>query len=262
MDLSISYVIAGLAVGFIVGLTGVGGGSLMTPILLYFNVPATTAVGTDLLYAAFTKAGGVAVHQRQKNVDWRITALLAAGSIPASLLTLLGMHYVGFHSEHVDGLIRNTLGIMLIFTAAVIIFKQPLIDYSHKRDFFLLRLQPRSRDIATLITGLVLGVVVTVTSIGAGALGTMALFMLYPLMTTSRLVGTEIAHAVPLTLIAGIGHAGFGNLDLPLLVNLLMGSLPGIYLGSRLTGAIPDKALRPALALMLVYAGGKLVSLS
>lgn len=262
MDFDISYVVAGLAVGFIVGLTGVGGGSLMTPILLYFNVPATTAVGTDLLYAAFTKAGGVVVHQRQNNINWRITLVLAAGSVPASLLTLIAMHYIGFSSGRVDGLIRNTLGVMLIFTAAVIVFKQPLIDYSHKRDFFLMRLQDRTRDIATLITGLVLGVVVTVTSIGAGALGTMALFMIFPLMTTSRLVGTEIAHAVPLTLIAGIGHAGFGNVNWELLVNLLMGSLPGIYMGSRLSGTIPDKALRPALALMLVYAGGKLVSIS
>ncbi len=261
MEIEIGYVIAGLAVGFIVGMTGVGGGSLMTPILLYFNVPAATAVGTDLLYAAFTKAGGVVAHQRLKNIDWRITTLLAAGSIPASLLTLLGMHYIGFESGKVDSLIKTTLGVMLIFTAAVIIFKQPLMAFSHKRDFVLLRLPQKTRDIATVITGLVLGVVVTVTSIGAGALGTMALFMLYPLLVTSRLVGTEIAHAVPLTLIAGLGHAGFGNVNWELLVNLLLGSLPGIYVGSHLTGAIPDKALRPALALMLVYAGGKLVSI-
>lgn len=261
MDFQIGFVIAGLAVGFIVGLTGVGGGSLMTPILLYFNIPATAAVGTDLLYAAITKAGGVVVHEKQKNIDWRITLMLAIGSIPASILTLVAMHYIGFSSEKVDGLIRTTLGVMLIFTAAVIIFKQPLIAYSHKRDFVLMRLQQNTRDTATIITGLVLGVVVTITSIGAGALGTMALFMLYPLLTTSRLVGTEIAHAVPLTLIAGIGHAGFGNVDWWLLVNLLVGSLPGIYAGSRLSGTVPDKALRPALAVMLVYAGGKLVSI-
>lgn len=261
MDFQIAFVIAGLAVGFIVGMTGVGGGSLMTPILLYFNIPATAAVGTDLLYAAFTKAGGVVVHHRQKNIDWRITLLLAAGSIPASLMTLLAMHYIGFSSSHVDGLIKTTLGVMLLFTAIVIVFKQPLIDFSHKRDFFLLRLPERTRDIATIIVGLVLGAVVTITSIGAGALGTMALFMLYPLLTTSRLVGTEIAHAVPLTLIAGIGHAGFGNVDYALLINLLIGSLPGIFVGSKLAGSVPDKALRPALALMLVYAGGKLVSI-
>jgi len=260
MHFEVSYVIAGLAVGFIVGLTGVGGGSLMTPILLYFNVPATTAVGTDLLYAAFTKAGGVIVHQRQKNIDWRITVLLAMGSLPAAIATLTAMHYIGFTTGKVDGLIRNTLGIMLIFTAVVIIFKQRLIDYSHKRDFVLTRLSGRTREIATVITGIVLGVVVTLTSIGAGALGTMALFMLYPLLTTPRLVGTEIAHAVPLTLIAGLGHAGFGNVNWELLINLLMGSLPGIYFGSRLSGTIPDKALRPALAVMLVYAGGKLVA--
>jgi len=217
-------------------------------------------VGTDLLYAAFTKAGGVFVHQRQKNIDWRMTLLLAVGSLPASLATLVAMHYAGFSGGNVDGLIRSTLGIMLLFTAVVIIFKQPLINYSHKRDFFLLRLKGRTLDVATIATGIMLGVVVTLTSIGAGALGTMALFMLFPLMTTSRLVGTEIAHAVPLTLIAGIGHAGFGNVNWALLINLLMGSLPGIYLGSRLSGTVPDKALRPALALMLIYAGGKLLA--
>lgn len=261
MEFEIGYVIAGLTVGFIVGMTGVGGGSLMTPILLYFNVPATTAVGTDLLYAAVTKAGGVVAHQKQKNIDWRITLMLAVGSIPASLLTLLGMHLIGFSSGHVDGLIRTTLGVMLIFTAAVIVFKQPLLAFSHKKDFFLLRLPQRSRDIATVITGLVLGVVVTITSIGAGALGTMALFMLFPLLATTRLIGTEIAHAVPLTLIAGLGHAGFGNVDWALLGNLLIGSLPGIYAGSHLAGAVPDKALRPLLAVMLMYAGGKLVAM-
>lgn len=260
MEFEIGYAVAGLIVGFIVGMTGVGGGSLMTPILLYFNVPASTAVGTDLLYAALTKAAGVAVHQKQTNIDWRIAWLLAAGSIPASLLTLLGMHYIGFSSEHVDSLIRFTLGVMLIFTAAVIVFKQPLLAFSQKRDFVLLRLKPRSRDVATVITGLVLGVAVTITSIGAGALGTMALFMLYPLLQTSRMIGTEIAHAVPLALIAGIGHAGFGNVDWGLLVNLLIGSIPGIYLGSCMTGAIPDKALRPALAAMLMVVGVKLVA--
>lgn len=260
MEIEIGYVIAGLLVGFVVGMTGVGGGSLMTPILLYFNVPAATAVGTDLLYAAITKAGGVVAHERQRNIDWRIAKLLAVGSVPASLLTLLGMHLVGFSSSGVDSLIRTTLGAMLIFTAAVIIFKQPLLDYARKRDFFLLRLPERNRDVATMITGLILGVVVTITSIGAGALGTMMLFMLYPVLITTRLVGTEIAHAVPLTLIAGLGHAGFGNVDWPLLANLLLGSLPGIYAGSHMAGAVPDKALRPALAVMLMYAGGKLVA--
>lgn len=260
MDIEIGYVVAGLVVGFIVGMTGVGGGSLMTPILLYFNVPAATAVGTDLLYAAVTKAGGVVAHEKQKNINWHITGMLAMGSIPASLLTLLGLHTLSFSGNGVESLIRTTLGAMLIFTAAVIVFKQPLLAFSHKHDFFLLRLPQRSRDIATVITGVVLGVAVTITSIGAGALGTMALFMLFPLLPTTRLIGTEIAHAVPLTLIAGLGHAGLGHVDWGLLGNLLLGSLPGIYAGSHLAGAIPDKALRPALAVMLMYAGGKLVA--
>ena len=260
MEFELGYAIAGLIVGFTIGMTGIGGGSLMTPILLYFNVPASTAVGTDLLYAAFTKTVGVAAHQRQTNIEWRIVLMLSLGSVPASLLALLCMHYIGFSSSHVDMLIRITLGAMLIFTATVIVFKQPLLAYSQKKDIALVRLPPRQRDIATVITGVVLGAAVTVTSIGAGALGTMALFMMYPLLATSRMIGTEIAHAVPLTLIAGIGHAGFGNVDYGLLANLLIGSVPGIYVGSRLTGAIPDKALRPALAMMLMLVGVKLVA--
>lgn len=254
------YILSGLAVGFIVGMTGVGGGSLMTPILLYFGVNPSTAVGTDLLYAAITKGSGVYVHQKKRNIDWRITWLLALGSLPAAVATLLLMHNIGFDSKHVNTVIKIALGWTMILTALAIVFKQKLLDWSHRKNAIFTRMDPHQRDVATVITGLVLGAVVTVTSIGAGALGTVALFLIYPMLPTARLVGTEIAHAVPLTLVAGLGHAGVGNVDWNLLSSLLIGSLPGIYIGSHLPTAVPDTVMRPALASMLALVGLKLVS--
>lgn len=260
MDINLVYVLSGLAVGFIVGMTGVGGGSLMTPILLYFGVQPSTAVGTDLLYAAITKAGGVFVHHRQRNIDWRITGVLAAGSVPAAAVTLVVLNTIGFESGHVNTVIKASLGVVLILTALAIMFKHRLVQLTHRPEGSAARLSSRQRDILTWVVGLVLGVVVTVTSIGAGVLGTVALFMLYPLLPLNRLVGTEIAHAVPLTLVAGLGHAGLGNMDWVLLGNLLLGSLPGIYVGSHMTGRVPDSVLRPALGGMLMLVGVKLVS--
>jgi len=258
-DFQIGYIIAGLVVGFIVGMTGVGGGSLMTPILLYFGVSPANAVGTDLLYAAITKAGGIHVHHKKRNIDWRITGELALGSLPAALLTLWALHSLSFDKDTLNSIIKITLGYALILTAIAILFKRKIFDYSRKNDAWITRMSRQQQAIATVITGAILGAVVTITSIGAGALGTVALFMLYPLLPTVRLVGTEIAHAVPLTLIAGLGHAGLGNVDWHLLANLLMGSLPGIYMGSHLANRVADHYLRPALAVMLIFVGSKLV---
>lgn len=259
--LSYVYVLAGLFVGFIVGMTGVGGGSLMTPILLHFGIMPVNAVGTDLLYAAITKANGVFVHQKKKNVDWSITIRLACGSIPAAVLTLIVFRLLESHgpARATNAVITYSLGIALLITSVAIVCKQPLLDWSHRNDVFLTRMSETQRHVATVIIGFVLGVIVSITSIGAGALGTMALFLVFPLLSTSKLVGTEIAHAVPLTLIAGLGHASAGNVDFMLLGNLLVGSLPGIWLGSHTAGAVPEKVLRPVLAAMLVYAGLKLL---
>lgn len=259
MHLEPIYIISGLLVGFIVGLTGVGGGSLMTPILLHFGIAPSAAVGTDLLYAAVTKAGGVYVHNKKRNIDWRITGWLALGSLPASVVTLFVMHHIGFNSAGMNAFIKIALGYALIFTALAIVFKKKLLELSHRNDYWFTRMTPREQAIATWITGIVLGAIVTITSIGAGAVGTVALFLLYPLLPTTKLVGTEIAHAVPLTLVAGLGHAGVGNLDISLLGNLLLGSLPGIYIGSHLASNVAEHYLRPALALMLVIIGSKLV---
>ena len=252
------FTIAGLVVGFIVGMTGVGGGSLMTPILLWFGINPATAVGTDLLYAAITKASGVWVHARNKNIDWKITGWLSLGSVPAAALTLWFLSTLHADTSALNAIIKQGLAVVLILTALAILFKSRLQAFASKHAGDHYHLSDRSLNLLTVITGVVLGVMVTLTSIGAGALGTVALFLLYPFLVTRRLVGTEIAHAVPLTLVAGLGHAGMGNMDWSLLGYLLLGSLPGIYLGSHLTGRISDRVLRPCLAGMLLLIGYKL----
>ena len=254
----LGFIIAGLLVGFIVGMTGVGGGSLMTPILLWFGINPASAVGTDLLYAAITKSGGIFVHQKNKNIDWSITGWMTLGSVPAAALTLWLLSTLHTDTQAMNAIIRQALGFVLLLTALAILFKQQLLAFAHQHAGDHYHLSGRSLNALTVITGVMLGIMVTLTSIGAGALGTVALFLLYPFLPTKRLVGTEIAHAVPLTLVAGLGHAGMGNMDWALLGYLLVGSLPGIYLGSHLSGRVPEQILRPCLATMLVFIGYKL----
>ena len=259
MDL-VGLIVAGLVVGFIVGMTGVGGGSLMTPILIWFGIPPSTAVGTDLLYAAITKAGGVYVHNKKKNINWTITGWLTLGSVPAALLTLWLLHSLKTDLEVLNKVIRYSLGWALLFTSVAIIFKKKLLTISQKHAGDKFHSESKTQNLLTVVIGIMLGATVTLTSIGAGALGTVTLFFLYPLLPTPKLVGTEIAHAVPLTLVAGLGHATMGNLDLNILGYLLLGSLPGIYIGSMLSGKLPDLMLRNAIAIMLFYVGFKLIS--
>jgi uncharacterized membrane protein YfcA len=252
------FVVAGLVVGFIVGMTGVGGGSLMTPILLWFGINPATAVGTDLLYAAITKSGGVLVHRNNDNIDWGITGWLTLGSVPAAGLTLWYLSSLHTAPDAMNAVIKQALGVVLLLTALAIFFKKRLLAFAQRHAGDHYRLTNKSLTGLTVLTGVILGTMVALTSIGAGALGTVALFLLYPFLETRRLVGTEIAHAVPLTLIAGIGHASMGNMNWSMLGYLLMGSLPGIYMGSHLTGRVPDAILRPCLALMLLTIGYKL----
>ncbi|RJQ49551.1 MAG: sulfite exporter TauE/SafE family protein [Gammaproteobacteria bacterium] len=254
MDLA--YTLSGFVVGLLVGLTGVGGGSLMTPLLILFGIPPVKAVGTDLLFACITKVGGVWVHARKKTVDWRIVGLLAAGSLPASLLSLLLLHYLEARGWKVDVIIVPLIGAAVMLTALALIFKTQL----QRHPWFKTRSHPASLNVSTVITGAVLGALVTLTSIGAGAIGVVALFLLYPLIATTKIVGSDIAHAVPLTLVAGLGHLGMGNVDFVLLGSLLLGSLPGIYLGSHLSVNIPEKVLRIALASMLMLVGFRLIA--
>ena len=259
MDFHIGLVIAGLVVGAIVGLTGVGGGSLMTPILLWFGIPPTTAVGTDLLYAAFTKMGGVFVHHKKNNINWSITGWLSLGSLPAALLTLWILNSIKTDISTINAIIKYSLGWALLFTSIAVLFKKKLLALSQKHAGDKFHTESTTQNTLTVAIGVLLGATVTLTSIGAGALGTVTLFFLYPLLPTTRLVGTEIAHAVPLTLVAGLGHASMGNLDFGILAQLLMGSLPGIYIGSMLSGKVPDLYLRNAVAIMLFFVGYKLI---
>lgn len=254
-----AYTVAGFAVGAIVGLTGVGGGSLMTPLLvLLFGIHPAVAVGTDLLYAAITKGAGTLAHGLKGSVDWKITRQLASGSIPAAILTLLTVNqfFPGGIGGAV-GLIKVALGVALLLTALAIVFRKHIQDYARRR--FGDTPNPQRTAQLTVLTGAVLGVLVSISSVGAGALGVTALFFLYPTLPTLRIVGSDIAHAVPLTAVAGIGHWMLGSVDWALLGSLLVGSLPGIWLGSHVSSKIPDRVLRPILATMLVLVGGKLI---
>jgi len=254
------YTFSGFIVGFVVGVTGVGGGSLMTPVLvLMFGIAPATAVGTDLLYASLTKMGGSWVHGRRGTVDWKVVKLLAMGSLPAALLSMALLHYLALDEKHLKSLITSVLSVALLLTAAALLFKPYLIKLGRRPDGVMFELHAHHLTGATILTGAVLGVLVTISSVGAGALGVVVLLFLYPRAPMAKIVGTDIAHAVPLTLIAGLGHAALGTVNYGLLGSLLLGSLPGIYLGSHLGIKIPDHVLRPILATMLTTIGIKLM---
>lgn len=249
------HAVAGLLVGFLVGMTGVGGGSLMTPLLvLMFGVAPQTAVGTDLLFAATTKAVGMGVHHRRETIDWKVMRRLASGSIPAALLTLAALNSFVHIGQNASRIILLVLGTLLILTAIGILFQRRLLAFGATHP-----LDSAGALIPTVVLGAVLGVLVTISSVGAGAIGVTILLMLYRRLPVARIVGTDIAHAVPLALVAGAGHWLLGSVDLPLLVNLLLGSIPGVVVGSLLASRAPDHILRPALAGVLVVSGVRLL---
>jgi uncharacterized protein len=251
------YAASGLAVGLLVGFTGVGGGSLMTPLLvLLFGIHPATAVGTDLLYAGLTKISGSLVHNFNGSVDWRITRRLASGSAPAAILTLLALTYFGRDSKAVSEVITTVLGVALLLTAVSLVFRKWLLE---KVAATVERFDERQIGALTVLLGAVLGVLVSISSVGAGAIGVTALLMLYPKLPIVRIVGSDIAHAVPLTLIAGAGHWWIGSVDWSLLGSLLVGSIPGIAISSYFASRVPDKVLRPLLAGTLAVVGGRLV---
>jgi uncharacterized membrane protein YfcA len=251
------YSVAGLLVGLLVGMTGVGGGSLMTPLLvLAFGFHPATAVGTDLLYASATKAVGTGVHGIGGSIDWKIVRRLATGSIPATIVTLLLLSRAGVALEETEHVITITLGCALIATAVSILFRRRIVGFFTRET----RARPECQVAAfTILLGIGLGVLVSLSSVGAGAPGMTVLLVLYPTLPTSRLVGSDIAHAVPLTLIAGAGHWLLGSIDFGLLGSLLLGSIPGIILGSLLATRVPERLLRSILAVTLAVVGAKLV---
>jgi uncharacterized membrane protein YfcA len=252
------FIASGFAVGFIVGLTGVGGGSLMTPILiLLFGVHPAAAVGTDLLYASVTKTGGAAVHSLHRTIHWPLVGRLALGSLPASLLTLLALHQFGGESAALNALISKSLGFALLLTAVTLVFRRMLIARYAER---IAALGDATIDKLAVLTGAALGVLVTLSSVGAGALGVTALLLLYPKLPLARIVGSDIAHAVPLTLIGGAGHLLMGHIDFVMLATLLVGSLPGIVIASNLAPRLPEKVMQYGLSAVLVAVSVKMLA--
>jgi uncharacterized protein len=256
-SMSLFYSMSGFAVGALVGMTGVGGGSLMTPLLiLLFGIHPATAVGSDLLYAAVTKTGGTLVHGLNRTIEWRVVGRLAIGSVPVTALTLLALSRLDINGAMASGLITIVLSVALFSTAAMLIFRKAILGFYASRVGIL---SHRRTVVLTIATGAILGVLVSISSVGAGAMGVTALVILYPRLPTARIVGSDIAHAVPLTLVAGMGHWMLGSIDWHLVGSLLAGSLPGIVLGSYVSPRVPDTALRLTLAMTLIAVGGKLV---
>lgn len=251
--------LAGFGIGLIVGITGVGGGSLMTPLLIsVFHLEKAVAIGTDLWFAGLTKVSGSIAHHRHGHVDYTITTLLLAGSIPASIGTTAWMHMVGM-SKRADSALSFALGIALVLTAITIILR----PVWHRVGLWLERwITDARRPWLTVACGVLLGVMVSLSSIGAGALGATLILLMYPRLPMARLVGTDIAHAVPLTLVAGIGHATLGNVEWRLLIELLIGSVPAIWLGAKLTKLLPDFWTRLALSTSLLLAAKKVLLLA
>jgi uncharacterized membrane protein YfcA len=257
MSVHLLYIATGFLVGLLVGQTGMGGGSLVTPILvLAFGVPPAAAVGTDLLYASITKAVGTVVHGANHTVRWPIVARLATGSVPATALTLLVISHFDLHSRAASGVISTVLGVMLLITAVALLFRRRLLEGAGSR---LTDMPEQQTRMATIVTGAVLGVLVTISSVGAGAIGVTVLLLLYPRLPMARIVGSDIAHAVPLTLVAGLGHWMLGSVNVPMLGLLLTGSIPGIVLGSLFAVRVPEAVLRPVMAATLALVGGTLV---
>lgn len=255
--IAVPFAALGLLVGLLVGLTGVGGGSLMTPLLiLLFGIHPVTAVGTDLLFAAATKSLGTFVNGLSRTIEWRVVGLLAAGSLPATAVTLFVMSNIDTHNPTFGTVIRVVLVIAMLLTSVTLVARTQVLAFVEARRSSV---SPRRTATLTIVTGAFLGVIVSLTSVGAGALGIIALLVLYPKFPLTRLIGSDIAHAVPLTLLAGIGHWMLGSVDWVLLRSLLAGSLPGILIGCYAAPRVPEMVLRLVLAITLVAVAAQMV---
>lgn len=248
---------AGLGVGFLIGLTGVGGGSVMTPLLISsFGVPPQAAVGTDLLFASITKFSACLRHHALDNIDWRLVRRMVLGSVPAALCVVGWLFYARPEMASIAAWIRFSLGLALPLSALAILLYPVLLDKRKEDEQEISRL----RRVLTVLFGIFLGVMVTLTSVGAGAIGVAVIAALYPALAARRVVGTDIAHAIPLTFVSGLGHVGLGHVEFGLLLALLVGSIPGMWVGTSLAGRAPDWLLRPVLAITLCYASYALLS--
>jgi uncharacterized membrane protein YfcA len=250
------YSLSGFAVGLLVGMTGVGGGSLMTPILiLFFGIHPATAVGTDLLYAAATKTGGSLVHGWARSIDWKVVRRLASGSVPATAITIAVLSHFNLKGDAASDLITLMLSAALFMTAFVLVFGGPIVALYRAR---MSELDAKRTAITTVLVGALLGVLVSISSVGAGAIGVVLLVLLYPHLPIAKIVGSDIAHAVPLTLIAGIGHWMMGSVDWHIIASLLVGSLPGIFVGSYFAVRVPERALQLILAATLFVVASRI----
>lgn len=258
--LDIVMVFAGFMVGALVGLSGVGGGAVMTPFLIFYGIPPAVAVGTDLVYAAITKTGAAWLHHKARTINWRIVRLLALGSVPATLLAIVMLKVLQAQGINYSGLITKLLGIALIISSTLLLFKGRLGAIASRNIWTRSRGFLRRWNILfTIIAGIVLGILVTLSSVGAGALGAAILITLYPRLRTVSVVGTDIAHAVPLVALAGLGHWHLGSVNFQLLIPLLLGSLPGVFLGTRLATQLPETIVRRVLGCVLLIIGIKFI---
>ncbi len=251
------FILAGIVVGFCVGVTGVGGGSLMTPILIMLlGVDPRIAIGTDLLYASISKFCGTLVHYKKSNVVWPIVLWLAIGSIPASIFTNYAVAtYVG-DTQHIKSTMTLILGSMLLLTGLTLVFRSQVEAFFAKhRKAELPDVEPTLSRGKLILMGLVLGIVVTLSSVGAGAFGVMALVLIFPQLPMIRIIGSDVAHAVLLTLVAGMGHMMSGSVDFSLLAKLLVGAIPAIIVGTLMSSRLPEKKLRPILGITLFLLG-------
>jgi uncharacterized membrane protein YfcA len=256
--MSITYILSGFAVGLLVGMTGVGGGSLMTPLLtLLFGVNPSVAVGTDLAFASITKSAGTITHRMRNTVQWHIVGRLCLGALPAALVATLALQYFGPLGAAIGQVIRYSIAVSVLLTVVAILFRGKMLAWVARKPDRQLR--GRALVAATVASGAVLGILVTVSSIGAGAIGATLLVMLYPQLEPAEVAGTDIAYAVPLTAIAAVGHWWLGSIDWSLLLTLLVGSLPGITIGSWAARAVPERFLRGLLAMTLMGVAVKLL---
>lgn len=254
----LTYIVSGFAVGLLVGMTGVGGGSLMTPLLtLLFGVPPSVAVGTDLAFASITKTAGTFTHRLRGTVHWDIVKLLCIGALPAAVVATLALKHFGTLNAEIGQLIRYSIAGSVLLTVVALLFKGKMLAWINAKPER--QLQGRALSSATIIAGAVLGTLVTISSIGAGAIGATLLVMLYPRLSSAEVAGTDIAYAVPLTAIAALGHWWLGSINWELLAMLLIGSVPGITLGSWVARAVPERFLRGLLAMTLTGVAAKLI---
>lgn len=251
VEFDVMLPLGGFVVGMVIGLTGLGGGSLMTPGLIFgLGISPAVAVGTDLIFAGITKSIGVFAHRAAGNIEWRTVGFLASGSLPGAVMTILVLDRLP-SLEGLDRMVVPILGVALLLTAGVVIFRSRLVGIAG-------RLSARYGNPGPtwlVASGAVLGGLVAISSVGAGAMCVAVLTLCRPGMATRRVVGTDLAHALPLALVAGMGHMHLGTVDLGLLFALLVGSIPGIYVGSTLTGRVPEPVLRCLLAAVLVTVG-------